>query len=275
MTGFVIEAIQNKLSARIGFPPAASASPVASWCSTWSFVTTTVTAPEISCASISAFIAAPTPGNVGDAAVARNGKRSRAAQRRDFVIIGVAFMCAMACLSNVSWSGQGLAGHITPFVPDFKSRAFNPPYCPPTFGISQGVMLQYQLEGIKLSTWPSRNAMALRPLCRGSGPPQLGSSPETPPVFGASSPTSCRIQQPGFSGVVAVTHSRGIRRVLRHRARVGDVGHPGRLRNRPAHPVPDRVRPRPVAHNHPLENSFRSLKPPGPPVPSGTLRSTC
>ena len=47
--------------------------------------------------------------------------------------------------------------------------------------------------------------MALRDMWRGIGPPQLPSSLVTPPVLGASSPGSCKIQQPGFSGVVSVT----------------------------------------------------------------------
>ena len=52
--------------------------------------------------------------------------------------------------------------------------------------------------------------MALRPLWRGSGPPQFGSSPVTPPVLGASLPGSWRIQHPGFSGVAVVTQVSGL-----------------------------------------------------------------
>src|SRR5712692_7636750 len=78
-----------------------------------------------------------------------------------------------------------------------------------TSGFSQGVRLQYQLDGFRLTICPSRKAVALRPLWRGIGPPQFGSSPATPPVSGASLPGSWRIQQPGFSGLAWVTHLSG------------------------------------------------------------------
>src|SRR5438093_13377918 len=82
-------------------------------------------------------------------------------------------------------------------------------YEPPILGFSQGERLQYHMDGFRLVICPSRKTMALRPLWRGIGPPQFGSLPVTPPVSGASSPGSWRIQQPGFSGVVAVTHLSG------------------------------------------------------------------
>src|SRR5437764_3559247 len=85
----------------------------------------------------------------------------------------------------------------------------SPHYEPPIRGFSQGVRLQYHIDGFRLVICPSRKTMALRPLWRGIGPPQLGSLPVTPPVSGASSPGSWRIQQPGFSGVESVTHLRG------------------------------------------------------------------
>src|SRR5438093_11856637 len=82
-------------------------------------------------------------------------------------------------------------------------------YEPPILGFSQGERLQYHRDGLRLIICPSRKRMALRPLWRGIGPPQFGSPPVTPPVSGASSPGSWRIQQPGFSGVAPVTHLSG------------------------------------------------------------------
>jgi hypothetical protein len=52
VTGLVIEAIQKRLSVRIGLLSATSANPTASVSRILSFVATTVTAPEISFASI-------------------------------------------------------------------------------------------------------------------------------------------------------------------------------------------------------------------------------
>src|SRR5262249_41063704 len=80
---------------------------------------------------------------------------------------------------------------------------------PPTSGFSQGERLQYHNAGFRLTTCPSMKRRALRPSWRGIGPPQLGSSPVTPPVLGASLPGSWRIQHPGFSGEESVTHLSG------------------------------------------------------------------
>src|SRR5512140_335214 len=74
VTGLVLEAIQNIESGRIGSCVLRFATPVASQWRILSLVATTVTAPEISRFSTAARMAALTPGILGDAHEASNGR---------------------------------------------------------------------------------------------------------------------------------------------------------------------------------------------------------
>src|SRR5260221_14662694 len=76
--GFVIEAIQKRVSDAIGFFEATSAKPVVSRCRILSLAITSVTAPAISFFVIISCIASPMPGSLGGSAKAK-GPMSRTA----------------------------------------------------------------------------------------------------------------------------------------------------------------------------------------------------
>src|SRR5258706_13490451 len=76
--GFVIEAIQKRVSDAIGFFEAKSAKPVVSRCRILSLAITRVTAPAISFFVIISCIASPMPGSLGGSAKAK-GPMSRTA----------------------------------------------------------------------------------------------------------------------------------------------------------------------------------------------------
>ena len=78
VNGLVIEATQKRVSGSMGFFFAMSAKPMVSTARNFSFVATTVTAPEISCASINFSIAARMAGFSGSAARANPGKNAQA-----------------------------------------------------------------------------------------------------------------------------------------------------------------------------------------------------
>ena len=84
VTGFVMDAIQNRVSGCIGLRPSMSASPVAPRCRIPSLLATRVTAPATSCASTVACMAAVTAGNSGEPeANAGNAAASERAAARD------------------------------------------------------------------------------------------------------------------------------------------------------------------------------------------------
>src|SRR5207249_709797 len=82
VTGFVIEAIQKSASGVIGLFAATSAMPVLSRWRSLSFVTTAVTAPEISFLAIISCMAAPIPGSFGPSANAGSAEHRAAENTR-------------------------------------------------------------------------------------------------------------------------------------------------------------------------------------------------